>query len=315
MPKSRLIPSVFVFAILAALAAIFGSREPGFWRPGPLIDSQVFGDYEVRVYRRFESSRLEDLCERLPRPLSKLQNRIPGLRERTGFEVRKNGRRVYSAYGANVFIAEFGSNSVAAGIDITGDGTPKLAITDSFGRNGGGSIILFECGKQFRQIARVDSLEFFPELQDVDGDGIPEVIASDNAFYHWPVCRDGEPMPQVILRWRNGKYVVAPDLMFKPAPAQQDLEAKAAEIRSSPEWGPSDHDAPTALWTNAVALIYSGHEDLAWKFVDAAWKPGFPSEGASTTKASLIEYHLRSRLEGSEYWAELLAWEGALRQR
>jgi hypothetical protein len=201
-------------------------------------------------------------------------------------------------------IANFGSNSVV-GMDITGDGTPKVALSDQFGRLSGGSLWVFECGRKFRQIATVDSLGTYPELKDLDGDGIPEIIASDDAFYHWPGGMDGEPMPEVILRWRNGKYVAARDLMYKPAPAKEQLDAMAVAIRSSPEWDAGSWWAPPELWTNAVALMYSGHESLGWEFVDKAWQPGFPGKDELLCKERLIGHYLRSRLEDSVYWPDL----------
>jgi hypothetical protein len=186
------------------------------------------------------------------------------------------------------------------GLDITGDGTPKVALTDDLGRQGGGSLFVFECGARFRKIAEIESLGKFPELRDLDGDGIPEVIVSDNAFYHWPVCRDGEPMPEVILRWRNGKYVVARDLMFKPVPAKEELEAKAAVIRSSSKWDAESGSVPPELWTNGLALLYSGHESLGWEFVETAWKPGFPG------RKELIDHYLLSRLAESVYASDIV---------
>ncbi len=147
-----------------------------------------------------------------------------GREEWNGAEILKNGHRVFSAYGSALRIANFGSNSVV-GMDITGDGAPNIALSDNLGRQGGSSLYVFECGRKFRQIAAVESLGTYPELKDLDGDGVPEVLASDDAFYHWPICRDGEPMPEVILRWRSGKYAAARDLMYKPAPGKERLEA------------------------------------------------------------------------------------------
>jgi hypothetical protein len=296
--------------MLVAIAGIAGliaiePRGSGFWRPGPLVHSATFGDYEVRVYYRYDENLPEKLGNHLPTPLSDLLNHIPGVRERSGVEVLKRGRRVYSQYGqwapGGIGIAQMGTNDVA-GLDITGDGVPKLALSEGFTR-GGGSLEIFACGKEFRRIASIESWGREPELKDLDGDGIPELIVSDNAFYHWPICRDGEPMPEMILRWRNGAYVPAPELMAKPAPPQVELDGLAARIRESPEWDANPGDVPEALWTNAVALMYSGHEQLGWKFVDSAWKPGFP--GTDITKEDVLDNGLRGRLDASIYWPKL----------
>jgi hypothetical protein len=186
---------------------------------------------------------------------------------------------------------------------FTGDGVPKLALSQQIGRQGGGSLQIFACGKEFNRIASIESWGKYPELKDLDGDGIPELIVSNNAFYHWRVCMDGEPMPEVILCWRNGRYIPAADLMAKPAPTQAKLEELAASIQRSSEWNANSCSVPEALWTNAVALMYSGHEQLAWKFVHLAWKAGFP--GNSVTTEYLIDNGLRARLEKSIYWLKI----------
>jgi hypothetical protein len=305
-PLSRRV-AVAVIAGAAALLLFltFRPSEPGFWRPGPLVRSESFGEYEVKVYRRDDDSLIERICDKLPSFISKLTYRVPGFREWGGVEILRNHRRVYSAYGPNPWIAEYGSKSVM-GLDITGDRTPKIALTDQLGRQGGGFIVLFDCGASFQKIAEIESWGKYPELLDLDGDGIPELIVSDNAFYHWPGCQDGEPMPEVILRWRNGSYVAAKELMYRPAPAAEALEATAAAIRSSLEWNTESLRVPPGLWTNAIALMYSGHEGLGWEFVDKAWQPGFAESDAVMSKKDLIDHWLRSRLEQSVYAPDIL---------
>jgi len=109
-------------------------------------------------------------------------------------------------------------------------------------------------------------------------------------------------MPEVILRWRNDKYVAAKDLMLKPAPTQEELGAQAARLRASPEW--ESDSVPVAIWTNAIALMYGGHEALGWKFVEDSWKPGFPGKG-DMSKEDIIDYYLRGKLKNSIYWRDL----------
>ena len=80
--------------------------------------------------------------------------------------------------------------------------------------------------------------------------------------------------------------------MYKPAPAEEELEALATVIRSSSEWDAESWRVPPELWTNTIALMYSGHESLGWEFVDSAWQAGF----AGKRKQELIGHYLRSRL-------------------
>ncbi len=297
----------FPFIIFLSGAVLIGGlaiafRGRGFSPPGPLIQEEHFHEYEVRIYKRDDETIFERICDKLPWRVSGFACRVLGEKEWSGVEILKNRRRVFSTYGGPyIGIAEFGSKNVV-GMNITGDDVPNIATSESLGRQGGGSLYVFECGKEFRQIATVESWGSYPKLQDLDGDGIPELIASDDAFYHWPVCRDGEPIPEVILRWRNGKYVVARDLMYKPAPAEEELEALATVIRSSSDWDAESWWVPPELWTNTIALMHSGHESLGWEFVDSAWQAGF----AGKRKQELIDHYLRSRLERSVYAPEIV---------
>ena len=45
---------------------------------------------------------------------------------------------------------------------------------------------------------------------------------------------------------------------------------------------------PSELWTNAIALLYSGRERLGWEFVDKAWPPGFADKDEFRRKPVLM---------------------------
>ena len=90
--------------------------------------------------------------------------------------------------------------------------------------------------------------------------------------------------------------------MYKPAPAEEELEVLAMVIRSSPEWDAESWWVPPELWTNTIALMYSGHESLGWEFVNTAWQAGFAGEH----KQELIDHYLRSRLERSVYAPDIV---------
>ena len=288
---------LFSFAVVAAIAATHTMlfRPGSFSPPGELIDEARFQDYHIKIYYRHLEGFREKIFNRLPSVLSDFSYRVPGLRAWSGAEILQNGRRVFSCYGADLAIAQFGSNNVA-GIDVNGDGVPNIALTDKLGRQGGGEIYLFECGKTFRQIAHIESLGEYPEFRDVDSNGIPEIIASDNAFYHFPTPADGQPMPTLILRWQNGQYVPAKDLMAKAPPAEDELQARAARRRSVSD--PEEFaDISDEFSATVLDLLYSGHECLAWEFIDASLDDPLEKEDFIA--------ELQSRLEESAYWPDL----------
>jgi hypothetical protein len=57
---------------------------------------------------------------------------------------------------------------------------------------------------------------------------------------------------------------------------------------------------PDRLIEETYRLFYSGHTDLAWALVEAAWEPGVAGK-----EKFLAEF--RDRLQKSRYWPEIEA--------
>jgi len=269
--------------------------------PGPLVHSEKFEDYEVRIYRADEvqSGLALRVVQKLPSLAgSRIERWLVPNQPEDALEICKNGRRIYWKRGCCFNVPE-------GWFQRDGSGKSYIHIKHSRFRNWGGKLDVFECGERLTQIVHLESLDFGPELQDLDNDGRPEVIVNDNSFYHWPNCVDGEPMPKVTLRWQNGKYVPADALMKKTRPTAE-LAAKAAAIRSSEDWSFENEQTwmPKELILALHDLFYSGPEEVAWKFLDDAWKPG------AGDKREWVEAW-RGRLEDSDYWPRLRdAWKG-----
>ena len=71
----------------------------------------------------------------------------------------------------------------------------------------------------------------------------------------------------VGLRYTNGTYQVARDLMHKPAPTEEALQAEVQHIRTEESWSEEERGE---MWSYMLDLLYSGHEDLGWRFYDMA---------------------------------------------
>lgn len=207
----------------------------------------------------------------------------------TYFEIRRNGkllRREGSKYrGSKFFIGPMYADDpdaklIAPGTDITGDGQPDVVIS---GWSGGANCCLtfhiFEIGAGFREIGEIHAMHgdagpHFVHL--MPGAGL-QIQVYDWTFANWHSDFADSPAPRVILKYTDGVYRVAPDLMHKDAPSMKDLMAKAAIIRSEAAKSPR-HSWPAAkfspqLWGTVLDLIYTGHPDLAPKFLDLAWPP------------------------------------------
>lgn len=103
----------------------------------------------------------------------------------------------------------------------------------------------------------------------------------------------------MILEYKDHTYRVATDLMRTHAVDAKVLTAKAEKIRSeakaSPDGSWPEADVSPLLWGTMLDLIYAGHWDSAWRFMDEAWpqKVG----GKETFRRDFTE-----QLKTSPYW-------------
>ena len=123
---------------------------------------------------------------------------------------------------------------------------------------------------------------------------------NENAFAYWNMSFAGSPMPSVILEFKNG--VAEPNFaaMKKPAPTMAVLKRKAAAARkkiSNAPYTEESMDFEDAFWSEMIDLIYTGHEDLTWKYFDMVWpktKPG-KEKFLADFKATLANGYYGSR--------------------
>jgi len=149
---------------------------------------------------------------------------------------------------------------------------------------------------------------------DSDGDGVPEVKMQDWSYAYEFTCFAGSYAPEIVLRFVNDHYVIAPDLMETPAWTEEELADKAAEILaayrevdaegaetllSPSDWGAGDGE----LWNAMLELIYAGHEDQALQLFNLAWP-----EWAEGRESAL--QHFSETVGASPYWQQLVAEPG-----
>ena len=81
------------------------------------------------------------------------------------------------------------------------------------------------------------------------------------------------------MRYENDHYVIAPELMAKPAPTEEELRTLAAELREDyrgmveDEFLSRQWPAYIGLWEEMLDLLYAGQEDAALQLFDLAWPP------------------------------------------
>ncbi len=199
---------------------------------------------------------------------------------------------------------------VKMGTDITGAGQPDLVVSEwSGGANCCLTLHIFEIGSTFRQIGSIaakfgDTGPHFVHLDKNTKNAGLQIQISDWTFANWHSDFADSPAPKVTLRFGDGGYRVAPDLMRSSAPAVSDIDARVAEIRNHKNTSKSnswpDADISPTLWATMLDLIYSGHAGDAWKFLDRAWPPKIGGKDAFVRD-------FRAELKKSPYWSAVEA--------
>ncbi len=104
--------------------------------------------------------------------------------------------------------------------DITGDGVQDVVISSySGGAHCCSSTHIYSLGNEFQLLDTIESKHSDGRFEDLDKDEIPEFIANDWTFAYWHTNFSDSPAPEIILKFKNGKYQLAMDLMKKPVPS------------------------------------------------------------------------------------------------
>lgn len=224
--------------------------------------------------------------------------------------VTSGGKLVYSNIlgGAqNVFLGQTGDADSDApmirnGTDITGLGRPDMIVsTFSGGAHCCTVHYVFEMEPQFRLLATLDDADDDLAHFERQKDGHYYYITADWTFGYWPTCFACSPSEEVTLRFVNdatgGAYYLALDRMQKPAPATAEWNKELAAARKVVNAG-DPNSIGTTMWQTVLDLLYTGHSDLAWKFVDA-----LGPKAQQKPLPTLADFC--GLLKHSPYWADL----------
>ncbi len=241
------------------------------------------------------------------------------------FEILDSGRRVYACFGHRFWPADLEPGNenplLAMGNDVTGDGKSNLVI---FEWTGGAHAAfyhhVFEIAENLAHIQTISVHDGGGRFADLDGQPGLEFEAPDWSFAYWCTSFADSPAPRIVLRFEDGRYRLAADLMRKPTPDRRVLEWNAKVLRESDRWFISQPahgwytlagmrerlwlgswkrvGVPIDLWREMLDLIYTGNDDAALEFLNMAWKPGYPGK-----RARFNEF--RSQLAKSPYWPEI----------
>jgi hypothetical protein len=195
--------------------------------------------------------------------------------------------------------------AIPNGVDLTGRGHPDMIVAAySGGAHCCLSHYVLELEPQFKILAHLDAEDTWPAyFADLGHDGHYFYIAEDWTLAYWPSSFAGSPSAPIILRWvdegTGGSYHLALDKMTRLAPSEQEQKE---DLRSAQQYFADGEDPSGSggfIWAPVMRLIYTGHPDLAWKFLDKAWPARFKKD-----KEDWIEQFCIG-LKESPYWPDL----------
>lgn len=253
-----------------------------------LTSTAKAGRYIFKAYRNDDSG---DAC-------------LQVIRGRSIIFKRTMGNGGYYALGQKSD-KQSGAQAIANGADITGRGRPDMTV--SFYTGGAHCclfVYIFELDPDFRLLGTLDA---------ADGDGSHFVVIDNRYYYstedwtfaYWYGSFAGSPAPSVILAYMEGAnnqhgFHLALDKMRRPAPTTEEWQKALADVHHelTLEGKNMFNFLPQVLWKEILDLIYTGHSDLAWKFLEEvgprAQESPYPDLAAFC-----------STLKTSPYWPDL----------
>lgn len=194
--------------------------------------------------------------------------------------------------------------NIPDGADITRLGYPDMIVPAySGGAHCCLSIYLFQLKPEFHLLATLDAEDSWPAyFSDPNHHHHYYFYSNDWTFAYWPSSFAGSPTAPIVLKFvkrgASGSFHLALDKMRKPPPTLNEWTGDLKTARSAFSQGAEGLNFQPALWSYVMQLMYSGHSDLAWKFLNEAWPPNIPGKANWTGDFC-------SRLKTSLYWPDL----------
>jgi len=204
---------------------------------------------------------------------------------------------------------------IPIGTDVTGAGLPDLVVGEwTGGAHCCFTLHVFELGKRFRVVGKIEADDSDgAQFIDLEHDGKYVFEGNDWVFAYWGTSFVNSPAPDIFLRYLDGRFRLATDLMKKPEPSADEFAALVDEVRND-QWDLTDTTRPcgelkfcripVSLWRNMLKLLYIGHADLAWRLLDKAWR-------LSPQRKQAFANGFCKQLSQSHYWNDLHVWAGS----
>ena len=143
------------------------------------------------------------------------------------------------------------------------------------------SVQIFDLENGFSKLADIDGGTLAPTFKDIDGDGSLEIEVEDDFLAYRFSSFAFSAIGHVVLKYRNGQYVVAPELMQKPPisnstlarsiPSWRRTLRKIAGAELSPEY-------PKSFMQAITDLTFTGNKNTARELIENVWPKDRPGK-------------------------------------
>ena len=166
--------------------------------------------------------------------------------------------------------------------NITGNGIPNLVVAEwSGGAHCCMTYYVFELGDVFRQVATIEAEDGDAHFEDLDGNNIPVIHLQDWHYAYELTSFAGSPAPDIILRYTDGKYEIAPDLIFTDPLTDEEFTGLVQEVQEAYKkpieegeeiLSPGVWGSDASLWDAMLELTYKGHLERAMQLFGECWQ-------------------------------------------
>ena len=189
---------------------------------------------------------------------------------------------------------------VPNGIDLTGDGRSNMIVTSwSGGAHCCFTHYIFELEPTLRLIATIEDGDTdLAHFEKLDGDHGYYYVTSD-IWSYWPASFASSVSHRVLLKWNGEQFRMDLNKMRSPPPTPQQWKAALKDVDDALKDGGETRDSlGVTLWNTTLDLIYTGHSDLAWKFVREANPNALKGDNPSLEEFCSV-------LKDDRYWPDL----------